>query len=220
MMTRTGRRRLPILLALAGAALALLLSPVQAQDGSAPAKPTGLTAAVSHDSVTLTWDDPGDDSITGYVVLRRDKNIHEEGTFVTVVPDTASADTTYTDDTVEAEKQYVYRIKAISADGLSEISSWVRAYTPGGPHARAAGGALGTHRRGLPRLGDPHLGRPRRTTASPATSSCGATAIPTPRASSLSWRRTRAAPPPPTPTTAWRLGLPTPTASRPATPTG
>ena len=29
--------------------------------------------------MTLTWDDPNDDSITGYVILRRDKDIHEEG---------------------------------------------------------------------------------------------------------------------------------------------
>ena len=35
--------------------------------------PTGLSAAaVSHDTVTLTWDDPQDDAITGYVILRRD----------------------------------------------------------------------------------------------------------------------------------------------------
>ena len=45
MMTRTDRRRFPILfaviatLAIAGAALGLLFSPVQAQEGSAPAKP-------------------------------------------------------------------------------------------------------------------------------------------------------------------------------------
>ena len=95
-----------------------------------PARPTGLTAEVSHDSVTLTWDDPNDDSITDYVILRRDKDIHEEGTFETVESDTGSAGTTYTDDTVEPEKQYVYRIRAINADGLSEISSWVRADTP------------------------------------------------------------------------------------------
>ena len=98
-----------------------------------PARPTGLTAEVSHDSVTLTWDGPNDDSITGYVILRRDKDIHEEGTFETVESDTGSAGTTYTDDTVEPEKQYVYRIKAINADGLSEISSWVRADTPAAP---------------------------------------------------------------------------------------
>ena len=98
-----------------------------------PARPTGLTAEVAHDSVTLTWHDPQDDSITGYVILRRDKDIHEEGTFETVESNTGSAGTTYTDDTVEPEKQYVYRIKAINADGLSEISSWVRADTPAAP---------------------------------------------------------------------------------------
>ena len=104
-----------------------------AEPSGPPARPTGLTAEVSHDSVTLTWDDPNDDTITGYVILRRDKDIHEEGTFETVESDTGSAGTTYTDDTVEAEKQYVYRIKAINADGLSEISSWVRAHTPAAP---------------------------------------------------------------------------------------
>ena len=105
----------------------------ETQERSAPARPTGLTAEVSHDSVTLTWDDPGDDSITGYLVLRRDKAINEEGTFETVAPDTASAETTYTDVTAEPDKQYVYSIKAINAGGLSEISSWVRAYTPAAP---------------------------------------------------------------------------------------
>ena len=36
-----------------------------------PAKPTGLNATATHDQVALTWDDPGDYSITGYVILRR-----------------------------------------------------------------------------------------------------------------------------------------------------
>ena len=70
------------------------------------------------------------DTITGYVILRRDKAIHEEGVFITVEDDTNSADTTYTDDTVEPSRKYVYRIKAINTAGLSEISSWARAYTP------------------------------------------------------------------------------------------
>ena len=99
-----------------------------------PARPSTLTApVVAHNSVTLSWRDPQDDSITGYVILRRDKAVHEEGTFATVSKDTGSAATTYTDDTAEPNKQYVYRIKAINAAGLSEISSWVRAYTPEGP---------------------------------------------------------------------------------------
>ena len=102
-----------------------------------PAKPRSLTAEVAHDSVSLTWADPQDDSITGYVILRRDKQIHEEGMFALVDPDTGSADTTYTDDTVEPDKQYVYRIKAINTRGESDISNWVRAYTPSAPEPTA-----------------------------------------------------------------------------------
>ena len=99
-----------------------------------PAKPTGLSAVVSHDTVTLAWDDPQDDTITGYVILRRDREIHPVGTFVTITGDTGSADTNYTDDTVEPDKQYVYRIKAINEHGeVSELSHWVRAYTPAAP---------------------------------------------------------------------------------------
>ena len=96
-----------------------------------PDAPTGLSTAVSHDAVTLTWDDPEDDSITGYVILRRDRAIHPNGTFVTIAGDTGSTDTTYTDDTVEPDKRYVYRIKAINEHGeVSERSHWVRANTP------------------------------------------------------------------------------------------
>ncbi len=99
-----------------------------------PAKPTGLsTVSVSHDGVSLTWDDPQDDSITGYVILRRDRAIHPGGTFVTIAGDTGSADTSYTDDTVEPDKQYVYRIQAINNHGVSERSHWVRANTPAAP---------------------------------------------------------------------------------------
>ena len=99
-----------------------------------PDKPTGLSAAVSHDTVTLTWDDPQDDSITGYVILRRDRAIHPTGTFVTITGDTGSADTTYTDETVEPDKEYVYRIKAINEHGqVSEMSDWRRIDTPSIP---------------------------------------------------------------------------------------
>ena len=99
-----------------------------------PDKPTGLSVVVSHDTVTLTWDNPQDDSITGYVILRRDREIHLVGTFVTIAGDTGSADTTYTDDTVEPDKQYVYRIKAINEHGeVSEESDWVRGFTPAAP---------------------------------------------------------------------------------------
>ena len=99
-----------------------------------PDKPTGLSAVVSHDTVTLTWDDPQDDTITGYVILRRDRAIHPVGTFVTIAGDTGSTDTTYTDDTAEPDKEYVYRIEAINEHGeVSEMSDWVRGFTPAAP---------------------------------------------------------------------------------------
>ena len=41
-----------------------LVTPVAAQDASVPARPTGLSAVPTHHIVTLTWDDPGDASIT------------------------------------------------------------------------------------------------------------------------------------------------------------
>ena len=97
------------------------------------APPAGLVSEVSHNSVTLRWDNPGDDAVTGYVILRRDKAIHPEGTFETIRADTATAQTTYTDKTAQPDREYVYRIKAINAHGTSEISDWVRAYTPAAP---------------------------------------------------------------------------------------
>ena len=98
-----------------------------------PAKPTGLEATASHDSVTLTWDDPGDDTITGYVVLRRIPGVDPEGHFDVLVADTATAATTYTDDTVSAETRYTYRIKAINGAGTSERSRWFHIDTPAAP---------------------------------------------------------------------------------------
>ena len=46
-----------------------------------PAKPTGLNATATHDQVALTWDDPGDYSITGYVILRRHRYDDPKGHF-------------------------------------------------------------------------------------------------------------------------------------------
>ena len=138
-MTHTGRQRFTVLLAaiaalaLAGAVLALLFSPVQAQEGDAPPAPTGLASEVSHDSVTLTWDDPQDDSITGYRILRRETDRQAPGVFTTINENTGSARTAYTDGTVEPETRYVYRVKAINAHGVSGRSNYADADTPAEP---------------------------------------------------------------------------------------
>ena len=98
-----------------------------------PDKPTGLSATAAHDSVTLTWNDPGDDSITGYVILRRLPGVDPEGQFDELVSNTGTAELTYTDDTVAAETRYTYRIKAINEHGTSERSRWYHIDTPAAP---------------------------------------------------------------------------------------
>lgn len=90
---------------------------------SAPAPPTGLTAATSsHDWVWLRWDDPQDDSVTGYQVLRRNPGIDGTGVFEVVVEDTGSPDNQFVDGTVVAGTRYVYWVKAMNGVGLSEQS--------------------------------------------------------------------------------------------------
>ena len=104
-----------------------------AQPTEPPDQPTGLDATATHDSVTLTWDDPGDDSITGYVILRRVPGVDPDGHFDVLVANTGTAATTYTDDTVSAETRYTYRIKAINGAGTSERSRWSHIDTPAAP---------------------------------------------------------------------------------------
>ena len=98
-----------------------------------PDQPTGLEATASNGQVVLTWDDPQDDSITGYVILRRIRVNDEGGDFSVLVANTGSAATTYTDDEVAASTTYTYRIKAINEYGASERSRWVHIDTPAAP---------------------------------------------------------------------------------------
>ena len=113
--------------------LALTAGGIQAQ-ATVPAAPTGLAAtSVSHDSVAFSWDDPGDDSITGYRILRRDPAHQDPGVFSTLVSNTGSAATSHTDGAVAAETRYVYRVKAINSKGLSGQSNYVNVETPAAP---------------------------------------------------------------------------------------
>ena len=95
-----------------------------------PSKPTGLAASTTSSSVTLTWDDPGDGSISGYQILRLNRAIHSLGDFQIHVDDTSSNETAYTDTDVEAEARYVYRIKARNSAGLSPKSRFANAVLP------------------------------------------------------------------------------------------
>ena len=100
-----------------------------------PAKPTGLVLTASHDSVLLSWTDPGDDTITGYQILRGP----DAASLVVLTDDTGNQNTSYTDDTVAAETTYVYAIKARNANGLSLQSDTVSATTPAAPPTKPVG---------------------------------------------------------------------------------
>ena len=79
--------------------------------------------------MSLSWDDPGDDSITGYLVLRRCRVLHETGEFMLHVEDRVSESPEY----VVPSVRYVYRIKAWNVGGLSERSEWFDADMPAAP---------------------------------------------------------------------------------------
>ena len=96
-----------------------------------PAVPTGFAATVTHNSVSLTWDDPGDASITSYQILRRD--ITGSGSLGVHI-DSVPVGTSYVDTTnVEPENTYSYRIKARNAQGLSAQSGFQNVTTSAVP---------------------------------------------------------------------------------------
>ena len=90
-----------------------------------PPASRNLTATVNSDgSVTLTWEAPDDDSITGYQILRR-RPTEGEDTLLVYVADTQSTATTYTDTNATAGVQNAYRVKAINAAGTGPVSNFV-----------------------------------------------------------------------------------------------
>ena len=90
-----------------------------------PPAPTNLTAVVNADgSVTLAWDAPDDDSVTGYLILRR-RPYEGEKALLVYVEDTGSTATTFTDTGVTAGTQHVYRVKAINEAGVGNQSNYV-----------------------------------------------------------------------------------------------
>ena len=86
----------------------------------------------SDGSVSLNWDAPGDDSVTGYQILRR-RPREGEKTLLVYVNDTGSTATSYTDSNLTAGTRHVYRVKAINDVGLSEWSKFARVEVPGNP---------------------------------------------------------------------------------------
>ena len=134
-----------------------------------PGRPLNLTVAANEDgTVTLRWDDPDDDSITGYQILRR-RPTKGEPTLLVHVNDTGSSATEYTDSDVTPNVRHVYRVKAINAAGLSSWSNFVRVTPtqPAEPARNTPAYGYADNRRHRPGGGDAdggHLGHRRRPT--------------------------------------------------------
>ena len=124
---------------LSSASTAAVAAEPEPEPQEPPAMPQGLTGSAVHDAVTLAWDDPGDDSITGYQILRRNRAIHAIGDFQIHVEDTSSAAASHVDRDVEPDGSYVYRIKARNGAGLSERSDYYRVDTPVASNRPATG---------------------------------------------------------------------------------
>ena len=90
-----------------------------------PGAPRNLRGAANADgTVTLSWDAPDDDTVTGYQILRR-RPTEGENTLLVHVNDTGSTVTKYTDHDVTPDVRHTYRVKAINAVGLGKQSKFV-----------------------------------------------------------------------------------------------
>ena len=103
-----------------------------------PNAPTGLTSSNTYIAIVLSWDDPGDDSVTGYQVLRRDRS-DADSQFEVLADDTATTDTSYTDGNIAPKAEYEYQVKARNEHGLSAAGAAHSVDVPADPDAITTG---------------------------------------------------------------------------------
>jgi len=95
-----------------------------------PTPPTGLTATAQVLNVNLSWNVPSDNGgtpITGYMIERSTDN---GSTWSTLVANTGSTGTTYSDTNVLPLSTYTYRVSAINDIGTGNPSNTASASTP------------------------------------------------------------------------------------------
>jgi hypothetical protein len=96
---------------------------------TAPARPAGLVATAQTASVKLSWTANSENDVTGYMVLRADK---ESGEWNTIARNVKSCN--YVDNTCQPAHAYIYKVKALDrAENLSEASETVEATPTGKP---------------------------------------------------------------------------------------
>ena len=96
---------------------------VHAVPNAPPDAPTGLAAAAGVRSVTLTWNNPGDASIT-YYEYNVNHNATGTGNFTgwtpwTAVPDSDANTTSVTFNNLAGGREYRYHLRAVNAHGAS-----------------------------------------------------------------------------------------------------
>ena len=101
--------------------------PVRVHVIGEPDAPQNLRATPTHDSVILAWDNPDDDSITGYKILSG--SAADPPRLSALVNDTGSTDALYTVENLEPSTAYVFGVAAINEHGESGPSEPVRVST-------------------------------------------------------------------------------------------
>ena len=84
--------------------------------GPPPAPPTGLAAAAGDGSVSLSWDDPGDKSITRYEYRMRSWPGEGWGEWV-VVPGSGTGRTGFTVEGLTNGTEYRFKVRGVNANG-------------------------------------------------------------------------------------------------------
>lgn len=97
---------------------------------TAPSQPTGLTAtSISPSQINLSWTAPsnnGGAAITGYKI---EQSTNAGSTWSTLVANTASSSTTYSNTGLASSTLYSYRVSAINSVGTSPVSNTASATT-------------------------------------------------------------------------------------------
>jgi len=98
-----------------------------------PSQPTGLKASAQLLQINLSWNAPSDNGgtpITGYMIERSTNN---GSTWSTIVSNTGSTGTTYSDKNVLPLTTYTYRVSAINNIGVGNPSNMASASTLSAP---------------------------------------------------------------------------------------